>query len=234
MHLSFLEAEEGFAMALSADYRNGAGYADRRRTVPGQGKGGSRMTQTATDPQAWARILDMWNSVDIPDGFLLVQVTEEGAVMTPPPGPRHTRTTGWLSKILERAVGDDYFVLQTSGIGVTAKGGAFVPDFLVVRTDAAAGVVHPEDAILVVEVTSPSNFDNDRETKYHAYAKGGIPQYLLIDPVDQDNRRVTLFTEPSGDEYLKAVQVSYGELITVPYPVPIVIDTSRFPLTDEG
>jgi Uma2 family endonuclease len=192
------------------------------------------MASSADGPQTWERILELWNGVDIPDGlWLLVQVTEEGAVMTPVPGSRHSGTTGRLSKILERAVGDDYFVHQTTGVGVLGKkGGAFVPDFLVVPVKASGAVVHAEDAPLVIEVTSPSNFQNDREVKYHAYAQGGVRQYLLIDPLDPQGPTVTLFTEPEGDEYTKAERFPYGATITLEDPVRVVIDTSQFPLDD--
>ncbi|GAA3637546.1 hypothetical protein GCM10022223_65560 [Kineosporia mesophila] len=81
-------------------------------------------------------------------------------------------------------------------------------------------------------MTSPGNPDNDRERKYRAYARGGVQQCLLIDPVPKKVKTATLFTQPVGDEYTKSVRVLYGECLTVEYPVPIVINTREFPLHD--
>lgn len=191
------------------------------------------MATSVAGPQAWAEILEMWHAVDVPEGQLLVQVTEEGAVMSPTPGVRHSRTTGRLGWVLADALGEHYFVHQTIGVGVLGKkGGAFVPDFLVVREEVAAEVVHPEDALLVIEVTSPGNKENDRVVKYHAYARGGVQQYLLVDPLDLRGPSVTLFTEPRGDTYGKARRFEYGDIVRLEHPVPIVIDTGRFPRGD--
>lgn len=220
-------------MALIAEDDLRPGYADCH-DVPGQGREGRQVAETAAHQHGeWERILQKWNQLDPPEGELVVQVTLEGTLMSPPAGPRHRDTVDEMNKILLAALGNEYRIHQTSGMAVPSVPGIFVPDFLVVPKGRAPSAVPSEKAILVVEVTSPSNAKNDRETKYQAYAKGGVPQYLLIDPVPEDAQTVTLFTDPSGGEYTRSVQVPYGESITVNRPVPIVIDTSLFPRTDE-
>ncbi|MBT0768941.1 Uma2 family endonuclease [Kineosporia sp. J2-2] len=217
-------------MALSTGHRHLHGYACRR-TVPGQGRGGLQMVETIADQRA--RVLRMWNELDVPENFLVAQVTPEGVLMSPPAAPQHSSTVDELNRILVEASNRSYRVHQTKGMWVAAQPAIFVPDFMVVARGLPPGDISSEDTLLVAEITSPSNVRNDRVVKYHAYAKGGVAQYLLIDPVDEDDPSVTLFSEPSGDEYTRAVRVPYGESLTVEQPFPIVIDTGLFPLDDE-
>lgn len=82
---------------------------------------------------------------------------------------------------------------------------------------------------LVAEVTSPGRRDliRDRETKYAAYANAGIPLYLIIDRYDGDGF-TTLYSNPSGKEYLDAHKVPFGERLMLPKPFEVEIDTACF------
>jgi Uma2 family endonuclease len=62
---------------------------------------------------------------------------------------------------------------------------AVQPDFVLVR-QARAGIIRggrirgaPD---LVVEVLSPGNTSHEQETKYQAYAAGGVAEYGMVDP----------------------------------------------------
>jgi Uma2 family endonuclease len=93
------------------------------------------------------------------------------------------------------------------------------------------------EALLVVEVASPSNGEDDRRwgKKYKAYAKGMVPIYLLIDPYDERGPMISLFTEPNGRRYQVETCVLFGTPVTLPEPFPATIESSKFPVpVDEG
>ncbi|MFD0851094.1 Uma2 family endonuclease [Actinomadura adrarensis] len=82
----------------------------------------------------------------------------------------------------------------------------------------------PDGVELVVEVTS-SRPELDRVAKRHCYARADIPLYLLV---DQSETRVTLFSEPDGDDYHMANWVPFGKPVPMPEPFGFELDTSEF------
>ncbi|MEZ4835246.1 MAG: Uma2 family endonuclease [Caldilineaceae bacterium] len=38
---------------------------------------------------------------------------------------------------------------------------------------------------LVIEVLSPSNWRDDRNVKFDAYARAGVPEYWIVDPMGE-------------------------------------------------
>lgn len=83
-----------------------------------------------------------------------------------------------------------------------------------------------EGALMAVEVTSYDSDTNqrDRIEKPDGYAAAGIPVYLLI---DRDDCTVTVFTEPEDGRYRKQVNRSFGEVVELPDPVGITLDTEK-------
>jgi Uma2 family endonuclease len=112
------------------------------------------------------------------------------------------------------------------------------PDLAVIPVKAAtrdldATALPASDALLVVEVASPSNGDDDRKwgKKYKAYAKGLVPTYLLIDPHAEGGPEITVFEHPTGTRYNAETTVRFGEKLLLPEPFDTVeIDSSRFPV----
>jgi Uma2 family endonuclease len=98
--------------------------------------------------------------------------------------------------------------------------------------DLDAVAFAPAKALLVVEVAPPSNGEDDRRwgKKYKAYAKGMVPVYLLVDAYDERGPMVSLFTQPNGRRYLVETTALFGTSITLPDPVPAVIDSAKFPV----
>lgn len=82
---------------------------------------------------------------------------------------------------------------------------------------------------MVVEVTSyDSDTDGrDRREKPLAYARAGIPVYLLV---DREVREVTVFSEPDGGRYEDVHIVPFGKDVELPDPVGITLHTE--PLKD--
>lgn len=56
-----------------------------------------------------------------------------------------------------------------------------IPDVVVARTGLSGRILPAADMLLVAEVTSPSNFRQDRIVKHGEYAEAGIPFYVRID-----------------------------------------------------
>jgi len=73
--------------------------------------------------------------------------------------------------------------------------------------------------LLLVEITSPGNFRQDRIVKHGDYAAGGIPFYLRIDLENgADALEATLFELADG-EYREAARSVDGVLrSTAPWP----------------
>ncbi len=59
-------------------------------------------------------------------------------------------------------------------------------------------------AEMVIEVTTPAHERYDREIKRELYARGGVPEYIIIDP-DREKRRVEFWRLVNGDYQLQAL-----------------------------
>lgn len=77
---------------------------------------------------------------------------------------------------------------------------------------------------MVVEVTS-SNPERDRKAKRHCYARAGIPLYLLV---DRSNAEITLFSDPSGDDYAGHNTAPAGKPLPLPAPFSFDLETADF------
>ncbi|MDR3036189.1 MAG: Uma2 family endonuclease, partial [Kitasatospora sp.] len=75
--------------------------------------------------------------------------------------------------------------------------------------DSEEAALLPHQVLLVVEIVSASDPENDYQAKVHDYAAMGIPLYLLVDP-----RKGTgvLHEEP---DYSRRTDFAFGDTITV-------------------
>jgi len=105
----------------------------------------------------------------------------------------------------------------------------YIPDLAVVPLQFVkedAGVVVPDQTLLVVEVTSPSNGDDDRLVKRKRYAEYGAPLYLLV---DRQELTCTVFSEPSRLGYTRVEgPFPFGTPVRLPDPFDLALDTSEF------
>ncbi|MFG2974972.1 Uma2 family endonuclease [Streptomyces sp. NPDC048331] len=102
----------------------------------------------------------------------------------------------------------------------------YVPDLAVVPKSLAkgAGALSPDQALLVVEVTSESNAETDRVVKRKRYAEYGAPLYLLVDRTEET---VTVFAEPGRLGYTKVDGPHpFGTSVRLPEPFGIDLDTA--------
>lgn len=162
---------------------------------------------------------------EIVDGEIIVSPLQLNA---------HQRVIMYLTEMLSPVASSLGCWVDTSGgIILEPDWDEYLPDLQVAPRDAwpREGNSGPVLAKvkLVVEVTSPSKRDltRDREIKYAAYARAGIPLYVIVDRYDGDGS-TRLFSNPTGNRYLDTHEVPFGEKLTLPKPFDLEIDTAQF------
>lgn len=114
----------------------------------------------------------------------------------------------------------------------------YVPDLVVMPSELIAAAdpeisdpMDASEALLIVEITSKGNAREDRTKKYRAYARAGVPMYLLIDRFGTRGPMATLFTEPNEDgTYKHSDPVPFGKPLTLPEPFGTTLRTADFPV----
>lgn len=84
----------------------------------------------------------------------------------------------------------------------------------------------PGGVLMTVEVTSCDTDTNrrDRVGKPDGYAAAGIPRYFLV---DRDARSLTVRAEPEKGEYRSRRTYDFGDVVELPDPVGITLDTEK-------
>lgn len=169
----------------------------------------------------------------LPDGTR-AEIVDGEIIVSPFPNNPHQRIVMYLNGLLARAIPDDWWVDTSGGVILEPDWNEFRPDLQIAPSAAwpsdSKGPIVAE-VKLMVEVTSPGkrNLIRDRETKYAAYARAGIPLYLIVDRYDAGGY-TTLYWNPNPekDEYQDRHSVPFGEKLTLPKPFEVEIDTVRF------
>ncbi|KUM77954.1 Uma2 family endonuclease [Streptomyces griseorubiginosus] len=180
----------------------------------------------------WDELVWVWGQSDVPRGCR-VEIIEGLVTVTPYSAQAHHGTIERLHRRLYEGLPEDWGVYQRLALAVPPRLGLYVPDAAVVPKDALLmtdpGLVDAGRAELVVEVTSRATARHDRVNKPAAYASAGIPLYLLVDRWAPEGPTATLYGEPRGDVYRPLAIAKFGELLTIPAPFDLVIDTGEFP-----
>lgn len=167
-------------------------------------------------------IIQAFLELDTPPGFK-AELIEGEIVVTPPPDGSHETAFSLINRQFMRKAEIEFDLSGNKGL-ITPKG-RFIPDGTVSRVGhfensgswaPAAGV------LLVFEITS-TNPGKDRGPKRNGYAAAGVPCYLLV---DRGEGKVTLFTDPEGEDYTAHVQVDFGKPIDLPAPFSFTLDTA--------
>ncbi|MBT0768942.1 Uma2 family endonuclease [Kineosporia sp. J2-2] len=184
----------------------------------------------------WPYVVHAWEQLNVPEGWSVARMTREEIRIFPVAGVLHDQICSEVSRRFAEEPGDEFGCAETGFATVLAGEGFFVPDLCVLRQAAlrGRGAGAPMRACdVVAEITMPETAPNDRTKKWRAYARGGVPQYLLIDPYDPGGPTSTLFTDPARDGYRDSERVPFGGRISLLDPVPLLIDTGAFPFPDE-
>ncbi|MFD5084012.1 Uma2 family endonuclease [Kitasatospora sp. NPDC058406] len=142
----------------------------------------------STDPAAYARLREIADQLPRIPGAGKVEIADGGIVMTTSPVKRHELAVVRVARQLNAQ-------LPQSRPGHIAHGGADLedvglgrlgnPDLMVfpeVALDDEDRGLLPHEVLLVVEIVSKSNPENDYHAKVRDHAAMGIPLYLPVDP----------------------------------------------------
>jgi Uma2 family endonuclease len=178
-----------------------------------------RSPDASWDRTRWERLPADGNRYEVIDGVLY---------MTTAPSSFHQWISRQIFLMLVRQVDD-------AGVGLSfyAPTGVFMPgcdpvqpDLLVIPSGAME-IVRERRVFgvpaLIVEILSPSNADQDTDTKRAAYARCALPEYWIVRPAERD---VLVLSHPDTalGEYLQSAHVPpEGELQspTLPIRTPI-------------
>jgi Uma2 family endonuclease len=196
-------------------------------------KEGRDMAAVAHEPITPAEgLLDIFLSLDTPEGFRAELIEGEIVVTSPPDGDHEDCISQITKQVIRRSRTDMDFsgnkgLKLKSGQGCpkdhVIPDGTFAPAAL--RLYRGADSWMPCDGVaLVLEVTSTKP-RADRETKRRCYARGGIPLYVLV---DREAASVTLFSEPGNDDYRGVCTLPFGKPLPLPEPLAFDLETTDF------
>jgi len=141
-----------------------------------------------------------------------VELLDGLIVAMSPQDPLHAAAITRLTRVLQRVVGDRAAVRVQ--LPIVLGRSAPEPDLTLVPIDAGENPeAHPRSAFLVVEVAD-SSLVPDRLTKAAIYARAGLPEYWLVNLVDDC---IEIFRKPvrKWGRYRSTSTVSRGERIRV-------------------
>ncbi|MFB6618652.1 Uma2 family endonuclease [Streptomyces sp. NPDC085524] len=182
------------------------------------------MPKVATPPSDLDDVLwQAWKAMELPEGYHAEIV--EGFIEVSPTGRySHGRIANRLRDQLVVFLAQSEFVARQD-MNIIHKRKVWIPDLFISLEDAEEHVtedglgIQASAVLLIAEVVSPGkdSIERDRERKRRAYARAGIPVYVIIDDYD-GHGTVSLLTGPVPGEarYASEVRMPYGTAVTVP------------------
>lgn len=164
-----------------------------------------------------------WKAMELPEGFH-AEIVEAFIEVSPTGRHSHSSIINRLRDALTLFLADGSYAARND-MNVIHGLKTWIPDLFIAPRDDEEFVT--EDGLgldascveLIVEVVSPGSdgITRDRDRKRRAYARAGIPIYVLIDDYD-GHGTVTVLTSPSPDEavYAAETRVPYGTEATIP------------------
>ncbi|MEW2316712.1 Uma2 family endonuclease [Streptomyces bauhiniae] len=146
---------------------------------------------TAVDDRGMTRFFEEFEP---PEG-IKIELLRGEVVMMAAPDLVHNRI---VTAVQDQIPAQRWERLQTTDLDIANEASEPVPDLLVLEPGVApdSGRLLPSSLVtLVVEVVSRTSVDRDYGVKRSIYAAGGVPAYLIIDPV---MAHCVLLTEPVG------------------------------------
>jgi len=165
---------------------------------------------------------EVWKAIDVPEGFR-VEIIEGSIEMSPTGRLRHGILIGRMLESLLQHLQDSTWTARND-INVIHGFKSYVPD-LFICPRALEEIAHPsglgvlaEGVAFVAEVVSPGHGDRqrDRIRKRRAYARAGIPVYVLIDDYDEDGT-ITVLSGPDSKhaDYRNSRRYAYGTVALI-------------------
>lgn len=143
-------------------------------------------------------------------------------IATPAPSGRHQLVVIHLGAILLAARSSDAVVLVAPYDWKLPDGGSVEPDVIVFGSedfDPDGPLRESALPLLVVEVLSPSNPEQDRAVKRALYERRGVPAYWVVDPLSPALLALRLV----GGRYEVEAEVARDEVFTTDWPFPVEV-----------
>jgi len=171
-----------------------------------------------------------WTEQDylaLPDSRSRIELLDGALLVSPAPAGPHQRMARRISFALESAAPPGLEVLDAINVRVSA-GSILIPDIVVLREAGMDKTVYEAaDALMVVEVASPSRPGIDRIIKPAKYGKAGIPHYLLIESGDVAVTATAFALTPAG-VYVESGRSDSKGVLELRQPFPLSIDLANF------
>lgn len=162
----------------------------------------------------------------LPESMGRVELLDGALVVSPNPGGPHQRMVRNLANALADAAPRDVEVFEGINVRLGEAGRIMIPDIAVLSPAGLDATIYDAGrAILVVEVTSPSNAWSDRLVKPKAYAGAGIPHYLRVD-LDRglDQLDAVQYSLAPGGEYVETARADAAGLLVLNQPFTATLD----------
>ena len=158
----------------------------------------------------------------MPDDGYRREVIGGALVVTPSPIARHQTCVLELAVRLRAVAPADLEVMLSPFDWRPPTGDSFQPDLMVIRRqdfDPDGPLRHTP--VLVIEVLSASNAEQDRAVKRARYQALGVPAYWIVNPVNPD---IVALRLGIGGRYRQVARAGgrHPFRVDVPYPVEIV------------
>ncbi|MFF3269518.1 Uma2 family endonuclease [Streptomyces chrestomyceticus] len=165
--------------------------------------------------------------MELPEGFRaeIIEADEDsGCIEVSHTGPHaHTRAANRLRNAMDAHLSDGPYAVRF-GIDIVDSRHVWCPDAVIALEDGVENGtcehgLAASEVPLVAEVVAPGHGERqrDRVRKRRAYARAGVPVYVLLDDYDLRGT-VTVFTVPRPDkaDYAAEHRVPYGMDVEVP------------------
>ncbi|EDY42913.1 Uma2 family endonuclease [Streptomyces sp. SPB074] len=151
----------------------------------------------------------------------------EGVITQVSPSWPHERTANKIRRQISRRCLELGYEIGSGNLDLPGSPNWYIPDLAIVPDDLVedSNSLLPDQTLLVVEVTSPSNAETARVVKRRRYAEYGAPLYLLV---DRQERSITLFAEPGPLGYTRVEGPHpFGTPLPLPAPFDLVLETGE-------
>jgi Uma2 family endonuclease len=156
-----------------------------------------------------------------------IELIDGGLWVSPSPTIPHNIISRLLANNLATAAETaELLTVQAPNLRLAADR-ILIPDVAVGAFGREAVTVPAFEAVLAVEITSPSNAAVDRTLKKTLYAEAKIDWYLIVEPDFRKYRSLSLHLFRREDQkYVLHAEAAFGETLVSNEPFPLEIETA--------
>jgi Uma2 family endonuclease len=164
----------------------------------------------------------------LPDDGRRYELIDGSLIVSPSATIDHNSIARWIANYLEESSPGPY-AIGTDQSTTVDEHNEPRPDVVVTRLEHSRRTPFPiADALLVVEVVSPTSALRDTETKRALYAKAGVPAYWIVVP-EEDKPTIALaelVLDEATRQYRYVTHYTTGTFVT-DRPWPLQIDLAQ-------